>query len=105
MMTLCRTGRGRIACGLGGLTIAVLALACLWAFSTAVTAGDDAPAKKDAKLPDCPLPSLPSLPKPAFPPVAPAPAVPAATAPLPPVPPAVPDTHPQAASAGVPPVP
>ena len=39
MMTLCRTGRGRIACGLGGLTIALLALGCLWALSPAVTAG------------------------------------------------------------------
>jgi hypothetical protein len=92
MMTLCRTGRGRIACGLGGLTIAVLALACLWALSPAVTAGDDLPAKKDAKLPDCPPPS-PALPKPALPPVAPAPAEPTSV-PLPPIPPAARETPP-----------
>jgi len=92
MMTLCRTGRGRIACGLGGLTIVLLALGCLWAFSTAVTAGDDL-LKKDAKVPDCPLPPMPTLPKAPLPPLAPAPAVPTITPPLPPVAPAAADTH------------
>lgn len=45
MMTLCKTSRGRIACGLGGVLVAFLALACLWGFSPSVTAGDDTPGK------------------------------------------------------------
>jgi hypothetical protein len=56
MLTLCNTSRGRLACGLGGVLIAVLALACLWCLSPAVAAGDDVPAKakdtkKDTKAP------------------------------------------------------
>jgi hypothetical protein len=66
MLTLCHTNRGRIACGLGSLLIAVLALACLWCFSPSVTAGDDLPTKsadkaKDAKSVGCPIPPLPPI--------------------------------------------
>ncbi|HKI36205.1 MAG TPA: hypothetical protein VKA46_30390 [Gemmataceae bacterium] len=76
MLTLCNTNRGRIACGLGGVLVAVLALACLWAFSPSVTAGDDPPAKDVGKVKDptstvCPDPlpppresSVPPLPAP-----------------------------------------
>jgi hypothetical protein len=66
MLTLCNTARGRVACGLSGVLIAALALACLWAFSPSVTAGDDTPAKaprsKDAAPPPCPEVRLPPLP-------------------------------------------
>ncbi len=44
MSMLCRTSKGRIVCGLGGGLIALLALACLWASSPSVTAGDGPPA-------------------------------------------------------------
>jgi hypothetical protein len=60
MLTCCNTARGRVACGLGGALIAALALACLWAFSPAVTAGDDPPAKTKASA--CPEPGLPDIP-------------------------------------------
>jgi hypothetical protein len=81
MLTCCNTTRGRVACGLGGVLIAALALACLWAFSPAVTAGDDVLPKSGpkAKCPDEPgLPPVPALDKKsdALPP-----------APLPPAPP------------------
>ena len=95
MMTLCKTGRGRIACGLGGLTVAVLALACLWAGSSAVTAGDDSPTKKEVKPSDCPLPSLPVSPKPPRPPVAPPPATAISLPPVSPAP-VAPDKRPAA---------
>jgi hypothetical protein len=98
MMTLCRTGRGRIACGLGGLVIALVALGCLWAFSPSVTAGDDLPPKKVEKMPDCPRP--PSLPKadvpPPLPPVTSKPASPPQRPALSPV-----DPLPQGIDAGV----
>jgi hypothetical protein len=57
MLTYCNTARGRVACGLGGVLIAVLALACLWAFSPSVTAGDDPllpPVKKRTPEPSKP---------------------------------------------------
>jgi hypothetical protein len=68
MLTYCNTARGRVACGLGGVLIAVLALACLWTFSPSVTAGDDPlpPVKKrtpEPSKPDvCPKADIPSLP-------------------------------------------
>ncbi|HEX5268997.1 MAG TPA: hypothetical protein VFW33_00855 [Gemmataceae bacterium] len=61
MLTCCNTARGRLACGLGGVLIAALALACLWAFSPAVTAGDDPPAKSGSKGGKCPEPVPPPL--------------------------------------------
>jgi hypothetical protein len=56
MLTLCNTIRGRIACGLGGLLVAVLALTCLWAFSPSVTASDEPPKESPKeKLPKPPI--------------------------------------------------
>jgi hypothetical protein len=60
MLTLCNTIRGRVACGLGGVLVAALALACLWTFSPPVAAGDDPPPRtKDVKPVPCPEPWLP----------------------------------------------
>ncbi len=104
MLTCCNTARGRLACGLGGVLIAALALACLWAFSPSVTAGDDPLPKigeKTSRVPDLPrapaadknksdidLPPCPPMPPapPAPPPVAKPPKA-DITAPPPPLPP------------------
>ncbi len=61
MLTLCNTARGRVACGMGGVLIAVLALACLWGFSPSVTAGDEPPARVTAPKKDLPPPACPDI--------------------------------------------
>jgi hypothetical protein len=53
MLTLYKSIRGRIICGLASAVIAGLALGCLW-FSSSVTAGDNPPRKKDDIPKDCP---------------------------------------------------
>jgi hypothetical protein len=58
MTTLWKTRRARIACGLGSVLAALVALACLWGFSPSVTAGDK-PEKKGNK-PACAVPPVPA---------------------------------------------
>jgi hypothetical protein len=76
MLSLCNTSRGRTACALGGVLIAVLALACLWAFSPTVAAGDGPAKVGPTPGIGCPDPVPPPLPKavkkevPSLPPVA-----------------------------------
>jgi hypothetical protein len=59
MLSLCNTSRGKLACALCGVLGAGLALACLWAFSPTVNAGDGpAPVGPPAKACSSPVPSL-----------------------------------------------
>ena len=49
MLMMCKTSRGRIACGLGGGLIALSALAIVWTLSPKVSAGDEPPAPGEGK--------------------------------------------------------
>src|SRR5262249_14878209 len=68
MLSLCNTSRGQLACALCGVLGAGLALACLWAFSPTVSAGDDLPVKLASPKKDCPA-ALPPVTEVVLPPM------------------------------------